>query len=129
VVNIEPRKHTMKTNEVNHLDCGDDIRLTVSSGNVFADLGFQNPEEMLFKAALVREISAAIKEKGLTLHQAADILEMEIHKVSDLIKGRFNEYPIESLFKYINALDRDLEIIVKSRPDKKAGVRVTVVNA
>jgi predicted XRE-type DNA-binding protein len=119
----------MKNNEVNHLDCDDDIRIIASSGNVFADLGFKNPEEMLFKAALVREISAAIKEKGLTLHQAADILEMEIHKVSDLIKGRFNEYPIESLFKYINALDRDLEIIVKSRPDKKAGVRVTAVNA
>ena len=33
-----------------------DKKITVSSGNVFADLGFANPEEELLKAKLIREI-------------------------------------------------------------------------
>lgn len=49
------------------------IPVTSSSGNVFADLGLPEPEELLAKAALVRQISAAISERGLTQAQAAEI--------------------------------------------------------
>jgi predicted XRE-type DNA-binding protein len=109
----------------------DDKRVTLSSGNVFADLGFENPEQMILKAELVREISAAIKEKGLNAHQAGEVLGLEAQKVTDLVKGRFSEYSIERLFQYMNALDRDLEIVVKPRASsgEKSGVRVTVVGA
>jgi hypothetical protein len=34
------------------------------SGNVFADLGFERPEEELLKAQLVREIRGIIKRRG-----------------------------------------------------------------
>jgi predicted XRE-type DNA-binding protein len=109
----------------------EDKRVTLSSGNVFADLGFENPEQMILKAELVREISAAIKEKGLNAHQAGEVLGLEVQKVTDLVKGRFGEYSIERLFQYMNALDRDLEIVVKPRSssEEKSGVRVTVVGA
>ena len=36
--------------------------VTASSGNVFADLGFANPEEELLKAKLFREIRAIIAD-------------------------------------------------------------------
>jgi Helix-turn-helix domain len=49
-------------------------RVIPSSGNVFADLGFDQPEKMLLKDELVRQISAAIKEKGLNQYQAAELL-------------------------------------------------------
>ena len=42
----------------------DENSVIPSSGNVFADLGFENPEGMSIKAQLVRQISLAIKEKG-----------------------------------------------------------------
>jgi predicted XRE-type DNA-binding protein len=38
--------------------------VTPSSGNVYADLGYENPEEMLLKAHLVMRLSQAIKAKG-----------------------------------------------------------------
>ena len=41
-------------------------KVTASSGNVFADLGFGNPEEELFKAKLVRENRGIIKRRKLT---------------------------------------------------------------
>ena len=40
-------------------------KVTASSGNVFADLGFANPEEELLKAKLVREIRGIIKRRKL----------------------------------------------------------------
>jgi predicted XRE-type DNA-binding protein len=101
-------------------------QVTPSSGNVFADMGFDNPEEMLLKAELVRQISAAIKEKGWNQYQAAAALGIDQPKVSELVRGRFSGYSIERLFKYLNALDRDLEIIVKPSSGKKHRVKVTV---
>ena len=42
------------------------------SGNVFADLGFERPEEELLKAQLVREIRGIIKRRGLTQARRRD---------------------------------------------------------
>jgi predicted XRE-type DNA-binding protein len=105
----------------------DDNSVTPSSGNVFADLGFDNPEEMLLKAELVRQISKAIKERGLNQYQAAEVLGIDQPKVSALVRGRFSGYSLERLFKYLNALGRDLEIVVKLSPnlDSKPSVKVT----
>jgi hypothetical protein len=43
-----------------------DMTFEVGNDNVFADLGFDNPEGELLKAKLVREISAIIKRRRLT---------------------------------------------------------------
>lgn len=42
------------------------IDYEIGSDNVFADLGFENPEEELLKANLVAEIADLIKERKLT---------------------------------------------------------------
>jgi predicted XRE-type DNA-binding protein len=117
----------METNQAN-LDL-DDNSVTPSSGNVFADLGFDNPEEMLLKAELVRQISKAIKERGLNQYQAAEVLGIDQPKVSALVRGRFSGYSLERLFKYLNALGRDLEIVVKLSPSlsSKSSIKVTTV--
>jgi predicted XRE-type DNA-binding protein len=39
--------------------------VTSSSGNVYADLGYENPEEMLLKAHLTMLLSKVIKAKDL----------------------------------------------------------------
>ena len=51
-----------------------DKKATVGSGNVFADLGFANPEEELLKAKLIREIRSIIKRRKLTQAKAAILL-------------------------------------------------------
>jgi predicted XRE-type DNA-binding protein len=100
----------------------EDNRVTPSSGNVFADLGFDQPEEMLLKAELVRQINAAIKEKGLNQYQAAELLGIDQPKVSALVRGHFSGYSLERLFKYLHSLGRELEIVVKSSPSSEASV-------
>ena len=111
---------------IDRTDQDNDSQVTSSSGNVFADLGFDNPEEMMLKAELVRQISAAIKEKGWNQYQAAAALGIDQPKVSELVRGRFSGYSIERLFRYLNALDRDLEIIVKPSSGEKNKLKVTL---
>jgi predicted XRE-type DNA-binding protein len=103
----------------------DDNRVTPSSGNVFADLGFENPDEMLLKAELVRQISKAIKEKGFNQYQAAEVLGIDQTKVSALLRGRFSGYSLERLFKYLNVLGKDLEIVVKPKNQEIPTTKVT----
>ena len=52
-------------------------KVTASSGNVFADLGFANPDEELLKAKLVREIRGILKRRKLTQTRAAVLLGLK----------------------------------------------------
>ena len=58
------------------------------SGNVFADLGFENPEEELLKARLVREIRALIKRRRLTQAKAGELLGLAQSDISALANGK-----------------------------------------
>ena len=63
-------------------------KVTVGSGNVFADLGFANPEEEFLKAKLIREIRSIIKRRKFTQAKAAVILGLKQPDVSALVTGR-----------------------------------------
>jgi predicted XRE-type DNA-binding protein len=103
--------------------------VTPGSVNVYADLGYDNPEEMLLKAHLVTLLSKAIKAKGLNQYQAAELLGIDQPKVSALVRGQFRGYSLERLFKFLNALDLDVEVSVKSKPAAKERAYTTVGSA
>jgi predicted XRE-type DNA-binding protein len=103
--------------------------VTPSSGNVYADLGYENSEEMLLKAHLVMRLSQAIKAKGLNQYQAAEVLGIDQPKVSALIRGQFRGYSLERLFKFLNAFDLDVEVNVKSKPENRERSYTTVGSA
>ena len=102
------------------------MEVQASSGNVFADLGVPNPEECLAKAKLVQRIADAIAERKLTQAQAADILGIDQPKVSALVRGKREGFSIDRLLRFLNALGRDVEIIVSParRGNARASTRV-----
>ena len=61
--------------------------MTPSSGNVFADLGFLEPEEELAKAQLAIHIEQAIARRRLTQATAATLMGIDQPKVSALLDG------------------------------------------
>ncbi|MEX1181992.1 MAG: helix-turn-helix transcriptional regulator [Gemmatimonadota bacterium] len=93
-----------------------DTRVTPSSGNVFADLGLSNADELLAKAELVRQIGTAIEARSLTQKEAAQVIGTTQPKVSDLLRGRLTGFSMDRLIRFLNALDHDVEIIVKQKP-------------
>lgn len=91
----------------------------VSSGNVFADLGFDNPEEELAKAKLSYQISTIIDDKRLTQKQAGKVLGITQSEVSNLVRGQVERFTLDRLIKYLNALDMDVEIITRVKPENR----------
>ncbi len=93
----------------------------LSSGNVFADLGIDAPEEALAKAELTAKISEIIEAKGLTQAAAAKVLGIDQPKVSALLRGKLTGFSTERLIKFLNALGRDVEIVVKDQSRRRVG--------
>ncbi len=86
-----------------------------SSGNVFKDIGSSHPERVLARAKIMLRISQIIRERGLTQDKAARILNLPQSKVSCLMNGKLSMFSLEHLFELLNALDSDVEIIVKPK--------------
>ena len=86
------------------------------SNNIFADLGFPNPEEHLAKAKLAVQIIEIIQQRRLSQMAAADILGIDRPKVSALMRGQLKNFSLDRLCRFLNHLDKDVDIIVKDKP-------------
>ena len=93
--------------------------VVISSGNVFADLGFPNSNEMMAKAELARQIATIIAERQLTQMDAAQLLGTTQPKVSDLTQGKLAGFSLERLVRFLNALDRDVQIQITAKPSTR----------
>ncbi len=91
------------------------IAVRRGSGNVFADLGFDRPEEELLKAQLVREIRDILKRRRLTQAKAAELLGLKQPDVSALITGRVHKFTLERLLRCVRRLDRDVVVVIRPK--------------
>jgi len=101
-------------------------RITDGSGNVYADLGLPDPDVALAKANLAMRIKQSIEQQHLTQIQAAKLLGVDQAKVSALVCGRLSGFSTDRLFRFLNALGRDVEIIVRPKPKSHKQGRVSV---
>jgi len=83
------------------------VKVELSSGNVYADLGLPNAEERLAKADLVIRIYDVITSRGLTQRDAARLLGIDQPKVSALLRGKFDGFSTDRLFRFLNRLGQD----------------------
>jgi predicted XRE-type DNA-binding protein len=100
---------------------GKKIDYEVSTGNVFADLGLDDPEELLARAKLLHRVSTLIKNSRLSQKEAAKKLGITQPKVSMLINGRLSEFSTDSLLHYLSVLGCEVEIRVK-QPRSRVGI-------
>jgi predicted XRE-type DNA-binding protein len=101
------------------------IEVKEGSGNVFADMGVKNPEETLMKAQLAVVIGRLIGKLGMTQAEVAVKLGIDQPKVSMLLSGRLRDFSMERLFRFVNALEQDIRIVI-SPHKKKGGKRMLV---
>ena len=83
------------------------IPVSENSGNVFADLGFDQPEEELTKAQLASHIRQVIKRRRLTQVAAATLMGIDQPKVSALLNGRLAKFSSERLMRLLTALGQE----------------------
>ena len=97
-----------------------------TSGNIFADLGLQNPEEHLAKARLAMQIDLLIEKKGLNQKDAAKLLGIDQPKISALHKGKLSGFSLERLFRFLNILGQEIDIQVKHKGRRKGARNINV---
>jgi predicted XRE-type DNA-binding protein len=90
-----------------------------SSGNIFADMGLPDADELLVKADLATHIGRAIKARNLTQRQAGEMMGIDQPKVSAIVRGRLDGFSSDRLLRYLNDLGCDVEIRV-SEPNPDA---------
>jgi predicted XRE-type DNA-binding protein len=84
------------------------IAIEKSIGNVYADLGLADAQEMLVKAKLASKIGEIIQRQNLTQQQAAQLLAMPQPKVSLLLRGQFRGISEAKMLECLARLGQDL---------------------
>lgn len=99
------------------------------SRNIFEDLRVPEAKELNAKAQIVYRMCAILQGQKLTQKAAATLLGIDQPKVSALLRGRLAGFSCDRLFRFLNTLDRDTEIVIKparKRRSHSAGIRVLV---
>src|SRR5437870_4152766 len=97
------------------------------TSNIFADLDYPQAEQHLAKAALTHQISTLIKRRRLNQVEAARVLEIDQPKVSALLRGHLRGFSLDRLFRFLNLLDKDVDIVVKDKPSNQSRGRTHIV--
>ncbi|MCG6955238.1 MAG: helix-turn-helix domain-containing protein [Gemmatimonadetes bacterium] len=104
------------------------MEVTPADGNIFETLGFPDVEELKAKAELVIQIIQIMEERGLK-QERAEIMGIDQPKVSQLVHGSLNGFSMERLYRFLNALGMDVEIVVKPVPKSRESARLSVTRA
>jgi len=70
-----------------------------SSGNVFADLGFDQDEaeHLRIRSALMATLREVLEKRKLTQAEAASLFEVSQPRISDLVRGKIGLFSIDTL--------------------------------
>lgn len=103
-------------------------KVEIGSGNVFADLGFEDSEQRLLKAKLATKIAQLIEKKGWTQAQTAERTALDQPKVSRLLRGQLSGFSADRLFAVLNRLGHSVEVRIsaKERAPEKSHTRVMI---
>ncbi len=109
------------------MNATDDIK--PSSGNVFADLDLPGADELNAKAQIAYRICQILDERKLTTKRAAALLRIEQPRISALMRGRLDSFSTDQLFRFLTALNRDIEITIKptERSKDQGTIRILAV--
>lgn len=73
------------------------IQIEVGTGNVYADLGMADADEMIVKAQLASKIGEIIKVRKWSQHQAAGVLGITQPTLSKMLRGQFRRLSDETM--------------------------------
>jgi len=83
-----------------------------SSGNVFADLGFDDAEAQVLalRADLMAMLAKQIKAQNMTQVKASKILGVSQGRVSDLTRGKAEKFSLDMLVTFAAKLGKPAKI-------------------
>ena len=76
-----------------------------SSGNVFADLGLADADELLMRGKIGIKIIRILKQRNLKQREISQIFGIPQLEVSDLMNGNFQQFNEGKLLIFLKLLD------------------------
>jgi predicted XRE-type DNA-binding protein len=103
----------------------DNIEIVRRTGNVFAQLGRPNADELYRKSIVLTVIHGAIEERGLDPSATAEVLGLDQADVSRLLNCKLKGFSLERLMALVFRLGIDIELTQgrDSRGDILLGIR------
>jgi predicted XRE-type DNA-binding protein len=86
------------------------------SGNVFADLGLDDADELFARAQLGFHVHKLLKSRKLKQREAAALLGVKQPEVSHLMNGHFSRFTADKLLDFLKRLDQ--KVTIQIRPHK-----------
>ena len=83
------------------------------SGNVFADLGLADADELFARAKIGFHVHEILKDKGLTQREIASLLGVKQPEVSHLMNGHFSRFTTDKLLDFLKRLDQTVSIRIR----------------
>ena len=84
----------------------------IGSGNVFADLELDDPDELLTRAQLGHTVRMILKAKKLKQREIAKMLGIDQAEVSKLMNGQYHLFAEGRLFTFLKYLEQKVTIRV-----------------
>lgn len=103
--------------------------IEIGTVNVFEDLGLAGAEERQTKLRLAWTINQLLAGRKLTQTAAGKVLGITQPKISALAKYRLDGFSVERLMILLNALDQDVEIVIRKKPRSRQNARINVIAA
>jgi len=88
------------------------IRFEEGSGNVFADLGLKDSDQLLARAQIGYHVFKILKGEKLKQREIAGILGIAQPDVSHLMNGHFSRFTTDKLLDFLKRLNRKVTIEV-----------------
>ena len=88
-------------------------RIIESSGNVFADLGLADSDELDLKAGLAMKIADVMRKRGLNQTAAARLTGISQPDLSRVLRGHLRDVGTGRLLRALTRLDGEIDISVK----------------
>lgn len=68
--------------------------------NVYADLGFEDAEDIPLKAGIVKEIAGSLRAAGISLTEAAALLRLPQSDLAVMLCGKLQHFRVEELRRW-----------------------------
>jgi predicted XRE-type DNA-binding protein len=88
------------------------IKTEKSSGNVFADIGLDEADELYTRAALGIQVMKHIRERDFSQTKAGEFLGIKQPEVSAIMRAKFSRFSQERLIGFLNKFNQKVVIQV-----------------
>jgi len=88
------------------------MKATVSSGNVFKDMGFgtEEAEYLRIRAMLMNEAARLIRRRGWSQAEAARRMGVTQPRISDLMRGKIDVFSLDTLIEMLSLVGLKVNI-------------------